>query len=184
MIFGFNTDINLESTVYHVQTELRGQSLESQVYVAGRCIGKHRRTVTAEGDDSAAQHDSAQELVRSQHRWIVDAIRQGFVDDVLNQETVQELVVQFLGSARQPDGAVHLRFRILSGGLVASGVHVEAGWKNDTAQGDLEPQTSDSTGVAEMKFDLSGEGSAELEVRVQLDTRHASRRFLVKSLKS
>ena len=42
MIFGFNTDIAAEGTVYHVQTEVREQEsrLESQVFVRGRCIGK------------------------------------------------------------------------------------------------------------------------------------------------
>lgn len=42
MIFGFNTDIKHQDTVYHVQSEAREseQLLQTQVFVRGRCIGK------------------------------------------------------------------------------------------------------------------------------------------------
>src|SRR5450755_5111790 len=42
MIFGFNTDIRHQDTVYHVQSEAREgeQLLQTQVFVKGRCIGK------------------------------------------------------------------------------------------------------------------------------------------------
>ncbi len=42
MIFGFNTDIKQQDTVYHVQSEAREseQLLQTQVFVKGRCIGK------------------------------------------------------------------------------------------------------------------------------------------------
>ena len=42
MIFGFNTDVKHEDTVYHVQSEAREgeQLLQTQVFVRGRCIGK------------------------------------------------------------------------------------------------------------------------------------------------
>src|ERR1039457_4404664 len=41
MIFGFNTDIRHEDTIYHVQSEAREgeQLLQTQVFVRGRCIG-------------------------------------------------------------------------------------------------------------------------------------------------
>ena len=44
MIFGFNTDIKHEDTVYHVQSEARENelTLQTQVFVRGRCIGKRR----------------------------------------------------------------------------------------------------------------------------------------------
>src|SRR6266849_1752887 len=49
MIFGFNTDIKHEDTIYHVQSEAReGEMLlQTQVFVRGRCIGK-RATPYAE----------------------------------------------------------------------------------------------------------------------------------------
>jgi hypothetical protein len=83
MIFGFNTDIAAEGTVYHVQTEVRehGPRLESQIFVRGQCIGK-RCGVVPDG----AVEEEMQELARAQHRWIVEAVRGGFLQDVLTQE--------------------------------------------------------------------------------------------------
>ena len=82
MIFGFNTDIAAEGTVYHVQTEVREQEsrLESQVFVRGRCIGKRAAVLPPD-----ATEEEIQELARAQHRWVVEAVRGGFVDDALRR---------------------------------------------------------------------------------------------------
>ena len=180
MIFGFNTDIKAENTVYHVQTEVREHErrLESQVFVSGRCIGKRSAPLPPE-----AVEEEIQELAREQHRWIVDAVREGFVDDVLNQEVSESLAVQFLGSHRIAEKAVKLSFRVLSGGFVAASAHVEAQWKTDSSAGVLESAITDEFGVAEMRFELTG-GKVELEIKVQLEGREIVRRFLVKSGKT
>jgi len=180
MIFGFNTDIKAESTVYHVQTEVREHErrLESQVFVSGRCIGKRSAPLPPE-----AAEEEIQELARAQHRWVVDAVREGFVDDVLNQEVSESLVVQFLGSQRVAEKAVKLSFRVLSGGFVAASAQVEARWKTESSSGVLESTTTDEFGVAQMRLELTG-GTAELEIRVQLEGRETLRRFLVKTAKT
>lgn len=180
MIFGFNTDIKAENTVYHVQTEVREHErrLESQVFVSGRCIGKRSAPLPPQ-----AVEEEIQELARAQHRWIVDAVREGFVDDVLNQEVSESLAVQFLGSHRIAEKAVKLSFRVLSGGFVAASAHVEAHWKTDSSAGVLESAITDEFGIAEMRFELTG-GKVELEIKVQLDGRETVRRFLVKSGKT
>jgi hypothetical protein len=177
MIFGFNTDIRAQDTVYHVQTELREQErrLESQVFVSGRCIGKRSVALPPESTE-----ETTQELARAQHRWVVDAVREGFLDEVLNLETSEELVVQFLGSQRVSADEVVLRFRVLSGGFVAAAVQVGARWKMDDASGVLENTFTNDAGVAEMRLALV-DGAAELEVRASLESRETMRRFLVKS---
>lgn len=183
MIFGFNTDITVQDTVYHVQTEWRLQEgcLESQVFVGGRCIGK--RTASIAADSSEAD---TQEMTRAQHRWVVEAVRAGFVDEVLERrrggaDEGEPLAVHFLGSERGSDGVVRLRFRVLSGGYVASGVQVETGWKASHAQGTTESQTSDDAGVFELRLPLADEEDVELHVRAALDERAVERRFLVRS---
>ncbi len=179
MIFGFNTDITASGTVYHVQTEVREQEqrLESQVFVRGRCIGKRSAVLPPD-----AVEEGLQELARAQHRWVVEAVRAGFVEDVLTQETAEELVVQFLESERMSGESVIFRFRVLSGGFVAGSAEVSASWKMDQASGVLESTFTDDAGVAEMLLEL-GEGTAELEVRARLGGRETVRRFLVKSAK-
>ncbi len=179
MIFGFNTDIRAQGTVYHVQTEVREreQCLESQVFVSGRCIGKRSNALPPEADEAAIQ-----ELARAQHRWVLEAVRDGFVDEVLNQEAEGELVVQFLGSNRSSDGGAVLRFRVLSGGFVAGSAQVGACWRTESSSGVLENTVTNEAGIAEMPIAL-GEGTTELEVRARVQNREAKRRFLVKSAK-
>jgi len=177
MIFGFNTDITAMGTIYHVQTEVREQEhrLESQVFVRGRCIGKRGAVLPPD-----AVEEGVQELARAQHRWVVEAVRAGFVDDVLNLETVEELVVQFLGSQRLSDDEVILRFRVLSGGYVASSAQVEGNWRVESASGVLSSTFTDDAGVAEMRLGIA-DGTAELEVKARLEGRETIRRFLIKS---
>jgi hypothetical protein len=61
MIFGFNTDIRHADTVYHVQSEAReaDQSLQTQVFVKGRCIGKRAVPYgsSAQGKIGASSND-------------------------------------------------------------------------------------------------------------------------------
>jgi hypothetical protein len=179
VIFGFNTDIKVQDTVYHVQTEVHEQErrLESQVFVSGRCIGK-RSSPLPPGDPEVVQ-----ELARAQHRWVLEAVRDGFVDDVLNQETVEELVVHFLGSRRLSAGVVLLRFRILCGGFVAAAAQVGARWNTESGSGEIENTLTNDAGVAEVRLALTDNsaGTAELEVRARVENREMIRRFLVKS---
>jgi hypothetical protein len=186
MIFGFNTDIAAAGKVYHVQTEVREQEprLESQVFVRGYCIGKRAAVLPPD-----ATEEGIQELARAQHRWIVDAVRGGFVDDVLNQETAsetetaEELIVEFLGSQRVSNENVLLRFRVLSGGYVAAQAEVKASWKIESASGVLDSAFTNDAGVAEMRLALA-DGTAELEVKARLEGRETTRRFLIKSART
>ncbi|PSH04414.1 MAG: hypothetical protein CXZ00_06195 [Acidobacteria bacterium] len=176
MIFGFNTDIKVRDTVYHVQTEVREQEqrLESQVFISGRCIGKRSTPLSSNATEGA------QELARAQHRWIVDAVREGFVDDVLNQETTEELAVQFLNSQRISAAEALLRFRVFSRGFAVASARVEARWEAEFGSALFKSTPTNQTGVAEMRLALI-DGASELEVRAYLEGRETVRRFLVKS---
>ena len=180
MIFGFNTDIKADGTVYHVQTEVREQErrLESQVFVSGRCIGKRSPSLP-----QGATDEEIQELALAQHRWVVEAVREGFVDDVLNQETVEALVVQFLGSQRVSGEEVILHFRVLSGGFVVPSAEVGACWRTESGSGVLKNIYTNDAGVAQMRIALA-DGAAELEIRAQVEGRETTRRFLVKSARA
>jgi hypothetical protein len=176
MIFGFNTDIAVLDTIYHVQTEVREQQrrLESQVFVRGRCIGKRAGVLP-----SAATEEAIQELARAQHRWIVEGVRAGFVNEVLKQETAEELSVEFIGSRRLSDDNTILRLRVLSGGYIVSGARVGVNWKIASASGALEERLTDDGGMVEMRLTLA-DAPLELEVRARLDSREATRRFVIR----
>jgi hypothetical protein len=84
MIFGFNTDIKVDDTVYHVQSEARTAEklLQTQVFVKGYCIGK-RAISYADDETNGQSEDARHELLRSQHRTVVQAVREGHLDSVI-----------------------------------------------------------------------------------------------------
>ncbi|HQT93564.1 MAG: hypothetical protein B7Z61_06705 [Acidobacteria bacterium 37-71-11] len=82
MLTGFNTEIDYEGVTYHVQTEDRGASkplIESLVYVRGEILATRR---TSYGDllQAGAGMAAIQTLMERQHRTIVDAVRSGRLD--------------------------------------------------------------------------------------------------------
>jgi len=83
MIFGFNTDVKFGDTVYHVQTEAHraSQSFLSTIFVKGQCIGKKSEPYAEKGDDQSDQQ--LHELLKELHRTVVEAIREGRLEEIL-----------------------------------------------------------------------------------------------------
>ncbi len=85
MIFGFNTDAKHADTVYHVQSEARANALmlETQVFVRGRCLGKHATSYADRVDRPDFSEQYVHELLKQQHRAVLDAVREGRVEQLL-----------------------------------------------------------------------------------------------------
>ena len=88
MIFGFNTDVKFRDTVYHVQSEARQHErlLQSQIFVKGRCIGKRASSYAEQGDQAGFSEEQLHELLKEQHRRLVEAVRAGRVEEELDDE--------------------------------------------------------------------------------------------------
>src|ERR1035441_10093522 len=86
MIFGFNTDVKHGDTIYHVQSEAREGELllQTQVFVRGRCIGKKATSYASKNSEAQAGDSQKEQLLREQHRLVLDAIREGKLDNVLD----------------------------------------------------------------------------------------------------
>ncbi len=106
MIFGFNTDVKHGDTIYHVQSEAREGELllQTQVFVRGRCMGKKATSYGIKNGEAQVGDSQKEQLLREQHRLVLDAIREGKLDNVLDHPepevlaTVKELDVQWLNS--------------------------------------------------------------------------------------
>ncbi len=87
MIFGFNTDVKFKGTVYHVQSEARkhDQHLQTQVFVRGRCIGKKAMPYGELAADPSFSDEKMHEMLKAQHKGVVDAVREGRVGEVLHE---------------------------------------------------------------------------------------------------
>src|SRR5262249_31137525 len=103
MIFGFNTDVKHGDTIYHVQSEAREgeRLLQTQVFVRGRCIGKRATSYATQAADSQYGDTQKEQQLREQHRLVLDSIREGKLDSVLDRgepealAAVKELDVQW-----------------------------------------------------------------------------------------
>lgn len=97
MIFGFNTDVKYGDTVYHVQTEAHRstRTFQSTVFVKGQCIGKKAGSYQ-ESAESEYTDEQLHMLLKEQHRFVVEAIRDGLVDEVLKSVPPQQPASDFL----------------------------------------------------------------------------------------
>ena len=115
VITGFNTDIEHNGTVYHVQTEDKGLDtpiILSLVYVGGTILASKRSPYTDLIDQGFSDEVLAERLKR-QHKLICAAINSGRIDDLKKMSrsgpakapaaaTVQETVVVSVSEDEEP----------------------------------------------------------------------------------
>ena len=91
MISGFNTDVNYDGCVYHVQTEDRGKEnpfLESLVYIGGTIVAK-KSTPYSDHLEQGATDATIASLLKRQHQVIIAAIKAGRIDDLIRHSSKQ-----------------------------------------------------------------------------------------------
>ena len=239
MIFGFNTDIRHDETVYHVQSEAREgeQLLQTQVFVRGRCIGT-RAISYASGveeeklaDRNAGQNAGDQEedrkpdqkkdqnavesvvpgsiaadpaslepvavnvnkdqykekLLRDLHRQVLDAIREGRLDSVLDKRdtpdvlaSVKELDVQWTNAESvHSHGALMMNIEVTEGGAPVAGARLTFRFARSGAAPYYAQVLTDAQGRAEMSFQVGEESLPDSSVLVQatFGGRTATRKF-------
>jgi hypothetical protein len=201
MIFGFNTDVKHGDTIYHVQSEARESELllQTQVFVRGRCVGKKATSYgsnTSGSQASASQTSEAQigdahkeQLLREQHRLVLDAIREGKLDNVLDHPeaealaTVKELDVQWLNSESiHTDRNLTMQLRVTDGGAAAAGARLTFRFARPGASPFYTQAVADSGGAAEIKIEVGEAELPDLSLLVQANFggRTATRKFALR----
>lgn len=92
MISGFNTDVQHEGSVYHVQTEdcgLDNPAFESLVYVGGTIVAKKRTPYSVQLSTGATE-DAIASLLKRQHQVMIAAIKAGRIEDLIHHSAKQE----------------------------------------------------------------------------------------------
>jgi len=111
MITGFNTDVQHEGQVYHVQTEDRGHNnpvLESLVYIGGTIVAK-KMTPYAEQLSQGADETLIAGLLKRQHQVIIAAIKTGRVRELIAHYASQSSLSEALPPAPSQDEAKESR---------------------------------------------------------------------------
>lgn len=217
MIFGFNTDIRHNDTVYHVQSEAREgeQLLQTQVFVRGRCVGKRavswavaaaaagpnvagaNSTVSgAPADQSAGipnvdpnKDQDKEKLLRDLHREVLDAIREGRLESILDKRetpealaAVKQLDLQWTNSdSVHAGGALTMNLRVTDGGAPVEGARLTFRLARPGAAPYYAQVLSDAHGNAEMSLHVDENALSESSVLVQasFEGRTATRKFQV-----
>lgn len=158
MIFGFNTTVTYDENVYHVQSEPRERErvLETQVFVGGRCLGKRATSYDEIFFQPGSIEGQLHELLRSQHRLVVEAARQGRLDDVLGvARPGGELSVQFLNADSVFVGeALVMRFQVTEAGRAIQGASLTSRLRVLEAEPIYSQAITDAAGTAEMRVAL------------------------------
>lgn len=193
MIFGFNTDIKHEDTVYHVQSEAREADLllQTQVFVRGRCIGK-RATSYSDKKSGGFTDQQKEQGLRDQHRLVLDSIRDGKLSDVLDKrdtpevlEAIKELDVQWLNAdSVHSEGALLLRMRVTEAGAGAAGARLTVRFARPDAAPFYTQVLTDPAGDAEMTIEVDDSGLTDSSVLVQANYmgRTATRKFQLRKV--
>jgi hypothetical protein len=219
MIFGFNTDIRHDETVYHVQSEAREgeQLLQTQVFVRGRCIGKRAISYASGAEEekvagrNAAVSDSIadpgtmepdavgvnvvgvnkdqykEKLLRDLHRQVLDAIREGHLDSILDKRdtpdvlaSVKELDLQWTNAESvHSHGALMMNIEVTEGGAPVAGARLTFRFARSGAAPYYAQVLTDAQGRAEMSFQVGEESLSDSSVLVQatFGGRSATRKF-------
>jgi hypothetical protein len=189
MIFGFNTDVKHGDTIYHVQSEAREGEflLQTQVFVRGRCIGK-KATSYAGKSDQFADAQKEQQL-REQHRLVLDAIREGKLDQALDRAepeilaAVKELEVLWLNSESvHADRNLTMQLKVTEGGAAAAGARLIFRFARPGASPFYTQAVADSGGAAEIKIEVEENQlpDSSLLVQASFEGRTATRKFVLR----
>ena len=191
MIFGFNTDVKHGDTIYHVQSEARESELvlQTQIFVRGRCVGKKATSYAASADQMPGGDSQKEQLLREQHRQVLDAIREGNLDRILDRPepeqlaAIKELEVEWVNAGSvHADRSLTMQLRVTDGGAAAPGAHLTFRFARPDAAPFYTRAVTDSGGGADIKIDVEEAALPDASVLVQAnyDGRTATRKFVLR----
>ncbi len=191
MIFGFNTDVKHGDTIYHVQSEAREGELllQTQVFVRGRCVGKKATSYGSKASEAPIGDAQKEQLLRQQHRLVLDAIREGKLEEVLDHPepealaAVKELDIVWLNAESiHADRNLTMQLRVTEGGAAAAGARLTFRFARPSAAPFYTQALADSAGAAEIKIEAAEAElpDSSLLVQANFGGHTATRKFALR----
>jgi hypothetical protein len=196
MIFGFNTDIKHDDVVYHVQSEAReGETLlQTQVFVKGRCIGKHATSYAEQASSQGFTDQQKEQMLREQHRQVLDAIREGRLEEVFDKRenpealgAIKELDIQWVNShSIHAEEQLSMKLRATESGQPVSGARLTVRFARTNAAPFYAQMITDGSGEAVLVLAVEEGSLSESSVLVQMNAqgRTATRKFQLRRAQS
>jgi len=165
--------------------------LQTQVFVRGRCIGK-RAVPYGSGTPgvrlgSNSNDQDREKTLRELHREVLDAIRDGKLDSILDKRdtpetlaAVKELDLQWVNAGSVlSSGALTMQIRVTDGGATVPGARLTLRFARPDSAPYYAQVLTDARGNAEMSVHVDEKALADSSVVVQasFDGRTATRKF-------
>jgi hypothetical protein len=191
MIFGFNTDVKHGDTIYHVQSEARESEklLQTQVFVRGRCVGKKAISYANSAGEAGFGDAQKEQQLRDQHRLVLEAIREGKLDAVLDHaesETlagIKQLDVEWLNaSSIHANRNLIMRLRVTEGGTAVPAARLTFRFARPQVAPFYTQAVTDSTGSTEISVEVEESALPDASIMVQAnhEGRTVTRKFALR----
>jgi len=191
MIFGFNTDVKHVDTIYHVQSEARENEklLQTQVFVRGRCIGKKAISYATSASEAGFGDAQKEHLLRDQHRLVLEAIREGKLESVLDHSETEALAeIKHLDVQWENAASVHanqnltMRLRVIENEAAVSNARLTFRFARADAAPFYTQAVTDSAGRAEISVAVEESSLPDSSVMVQAnhEGRTVTRKFALR----
>ena len=190
-IFGFNTDVKLGDTIYHVQSEARqgDMLLQTLVFVKGQCVGKRAVSYAQKTTEPNFSEQAMHELLKSQHKAVLEAIQQGRIESILARDSsIQDvgdggLTLNWTNPAQAPEGATaSMCFQVLYEGRAVPGADISVSATSPTSVPAVFSATTDVQGNATVSFAVTQQimEDGAVMVRASHQGKSATRKFRFK----
>jgi hypothetical protein len=191
MIFGFNTDVKHGDTIYHVQSEARESEklLQTQVFVRGRCVGKKAISYAASAAQAGFGDPQKEQQLRDQHRLVLEAIREGKLDGVLDHAesealaAVKQLDVQWENAASvHSESNLTMQLRVTEDGAAVSSAKLTFRFARPDAAPFYTQAVTDAAGNAAISIAVEESSLPDSSVMVQAnhEGRTVTRKFVLR----
>jgi hypothetical protein len=191
MIFGFNTDVKHGDTIYHVQSEARESEklLQTQVFVRGRCVGKKAISYSNSAMEAGFGDAQKEQQLRDQHRLVLEAIREGKLENVLDHAETEALAgIKQLDVQWENAASVHanrnltMRLRVTEGGAAVPSARLTFRFARPDAAPFYTQAVTDSAGSTEISIEVEESALPDSSVMVQANHqgRTVTRKFALR----
>ncbi|MHB8218599.1 MAG: hypothetical protein ACYDDS_21210 [Candidatus Sulfotelmatobacter sp.] len=191
MIFGFNTDVKHVDTIYHVQSEARESEklLQTQVFVRGRCIGKKAISYAASAAEAGFGDHQKEQLLRDQHRLVLDSIKEGKLDEVLDKAegealaAIKQLDVHWENAASvHANRSLTMHLRVTEGGTAVPSARLTFRFARPDASPFYTQAVTDAGGNAQISVEVDESALPDSSVMVQAnhEGRTVTRKFALR----
>jgi hypothetical protein len=191
MIFGFNTDVKHGDIIYHVQSEARENEklLQTQVFMRGRCVGKRAISYANSANQAGFGDPQKEQQLRDQHRLVLEAIREGQLENVLDHaETealaaIKQLDVQWENAASvHADRSLTMQLRVTEDGAAVTGARLTFRFARPDAAPFYTQAVTDASGNAAISVEVEDSALPDSSVIVQAnhEGRTVTRKFALR----